>query len=152
MQDLRTGGHDGALTQGMGAQFYARRGVAVSVISFLGRWGSATVERYVADALNERAAWAPIAAAGEMDLSDVIAQASGRELGPKLGEIAGLVKEVVRSEVSAALGATTRERGASTLEVESNCPGAMRLGRDDSPEDELDITPPAWRKFVQNPR
>ena len=41
-----------------GAQHYASRGVALFVIQFLGRWGSSTVERYVANAFVKIAALA----------------------------------------------------------------------------------------------
>ena len=44
----------------MGAQFYERRGVSLSFVEVLGRWGSATIERYVADALAEKASLAPL--------------------------------------------------------------------------------------------
>ena len=37
----------------MGAQFYARRGVPLFFVQVLGRWGSATIERHVADGLAE---------------------------------------------------------------------------------------------------
>ena len=47
----------------MGAQYYARRGVPLAVIQHIGRWGSATVLRYVDQALEGRASWAPIVAA-----------------------------------------------------------------------------------------
>ena len=70
----------------MGAQFYARRGLQLSVIQYIGRWGSAAVERYVADALAGRAAWAPLAAASELDLSDVVAH-GGAKAGPGLGAL-----------------------------------------------------------------
>ena len=37
-----------------GAQYFARRGVAIGVIQYLGRWGSETVYRYVGDAMDAR--------------------------------------------------------------------------------------------------
>ena len=41
-----------------GAQFHARRGLALWQIQYIGRWGGSTVEVYVAEALAEvRAAW-----------------------------------------------------------------------------------------------
>ena len=47
----------------MGAQYYARRGVPLAVIQHIGRWGSATVLKYVDQALEGRASWAPVVAA-----------------------------------------------------------------------------------------
>ena len=47
----------------MGAQYYARCGIPLASIQFLGRWGGATVEKYVADALSGRASWASVRAA-----------------------------------------------------------------------------------------
>ena len=47
----------------MGAQYYARRGVPLAVIQHIGRWGSATVLKYVEQALEGRASWAPVVAA-----------------------------------------------------------------------------------------
>jgi hypothetical protein len=41
-----------------GAQCYARRGVPIAIIQFLGRWGGATVMRYVDEALHDQAAHA----------------------------------------------------------------------------------------------
>lgn len=43
-----------------GAQFYARNGVVLFVIQFLGRWGSAVVERYVGNAYIDVAAKASL--------------------------------------------------------------------------------------------
>jgi len=45
-----------------GAQFYARRGVELPIIQFLGRWGSDTVKRYVGEALGDQASHAAQAA------------------------------------------------------------------------------------------
>ena len=36
-------------------------------VQVLGRWGSATIEKYVADAVAEKASWAPLAAAQDRD-------------------------------------------------------------------------------------
>ena len=82
----------------MGAQFYARRGIQLPVIQFIGRWGSATVERYVAEALAGRAEWAPILAAAELDLSEVVGNGL-HTMGPSIGAIAGVVSKLVASEV-----------------------------------------------------
>ena len=84
----------------MGAQYYARRGLALFTIQHLGRWGSAAVERYVAEALNARSAWAPLAAAEALDLSNVIAAANSSDAGPALPSLAGLVRQIVREECS----------------------------------------------------
>jgi len=50
----------------MGAQFYARRGVPLAIIQHIGRWGSATVAKYVEHALEDRASWAPLLAAADL--------------------------------------------------------------------------------------
>ena len=50
-----------------GAQYYARRGVQECIIQFLGRWGGATVKRYIGEALDAQASHAArSAAAGPM--------------------------------------------------------------------------------------
>lgn len=86
----------------MGAQFYARRGLALPVIQHLGRWGSAAVERYVAEALEARAAWAPLAASENLDLSAVVGGDNQKTNTPGLGAISGMIREVVKVEVSKA--------------------------------------------------
>lgn len=45
-----------------GAQYYARKGVALFIIQFLGRWGSAAVEKYVGNAFLAVAAKASLGA------------------------------------------------------------------------------------------
>ena len=84
-----------------GAQFYARRGVALPVIQFLGRWGSAAAERYVADAPAGRAAWAPLLAATEFDLTEMV---GGMDAGkvPGIDAIARVLGKLVRTEVAKA--------------------------------------------------
>jgi len=83
----------------MGAQFFARRGLALHVIQHMGRWGSLVVERYVAEALSARASWAPLAAAEQLDLSTWTGEAQSTR-APGLGAIAGLVRTAVRQEAS----------------------------------------------------
>ena len=80
-----------------GAQFYARRGVPLPVIQYIGRWGSATVERYVAEALAGRAEWAPLLAAAELDLTDVVGDGI-RSSGPGIGAIASVVTKLITEE------------------------------------------------------
>ena len=83
----------------MGAQFYARRGIPLPTIQFIGRWQSAAVERYVAEALNARASWAPFIAAEQLDLSRCIGSVPGMQASPSLSTMAGLVRSVVKSEL-----------------------------------------------------
>eukprot|EP00971_Amphidinium_carterae_P040113 787319-Amphidinium_carterae.1 len=45
------GGHS---SRASGARFIARKGVELSVIKALGRWGGAIVQRYVGDTCSER--------------------------------------------------------------------------------------------------
>ena len=59
-----------------GAQYYARRNVPVSLIQFIGRWGGDTVRRYIAEALHDLAATAPVMAAtrcGAAGIPDLMA-------------------------------------------------------------------------------
>ena len=46
----------------LGAQYYARRGVATPLIQYLGRWGGPTVLPYIGDAFAEAAASASVSA------------------------------------------------------------------------------------------
>jgi hypothetical protein len=52
-----------------GAQYYARSGVMLFIIQFLGRWGSAAVERYVGNAFIDVAAAASLGGKHEMTCS-----------------------------------------------------------------------------------
>ncbi|CAK0859757.1 unnamed protein product [Prorocentrum cordatum] len=92
----------------MGAQYYARRGVPMAHIEFLGRWGGPTVRKYVGDALGERVSEASrVAAAGGP---------GGRsDPGPSLSDLKSLLREVV-----AECGGTTVE-----AEVEKRCAAAF---------------------------
>ena len=86
----------------MGAQFYARRGIGLQVIQYLGRWGSAAVEKYVAEAVAGKASWAPLIAATELDVEAVVGgHSSGVEL-PSFGTLAGMISKLVKAEVSKA--------------------------------------------------
>ena len=93
----------------MGAQFYARRGVGLAIIQHLGRWGSSAIERYVDEALAGRAAWAPLMAAGSWNLEAAIGTHGPPGAGPDLGALAGLVHELVRSEVRRSTADITRD-------------------------------------------
>ena len=88
----------------MGAQFYARRGIPLPTVQFIGRWGSAAVERYVAEALNARASWAPFIAAEQLDLSRCVGSVPGWQSAPSLGTMAGLVRSVVKNELAKSVG------------------------------------------------
>ena len=68
------------------------------VIQHIGRWGSATVERYVAEALAGKAEWAPLLAATELDLTEIVG-GDGHSSGPGLGAIASVIGKLVKAEV-----------------------------------------------------
>ena len=76
----------------MGAQYYARRGVPLAVIQHIGRWGSATVLKYVDQALEGRASWAPVVAAESLhDGCGERSSSSGdHALGPDTARSLGL--------------------------------------------------------------
>ena len=83
-----------------GAQMYARRGVPLAVIQHIGRWGSATIERYVGEALAARASWAPLMAAGAFDATRMVADcALPGPASPSLGTLAGAVARLVQQEM-----------------------------------------------------
>ena len=83
-----------------GAQYYARRGVVVAVIQFLGRWGSDTVLRYIGEAMHDRAAHAASAAAAAAgDGATVVANFAPAELRR-------LVKEMVDEVAAVKFGAS----------------------------------------------
>jgi len=103
-----------------GAQFYARRGVPLSVIQHFGRWGSSTVGRYVAHALEDRASWAPIVAAGSVDLGVMLGTCSEGMRNPVgLHVLDGLVVSRVRQVLNRA----ARRKGK--VAVESARPEAV---------------------------
>ena len=56
------------------------------------------MERYVAEALAGRAEWAPILAAAEFDLTEVVGNGM-HSAGPSIGAIAGVVSKQVKAEV-----------------------------------------------------
>ena len=93
----------------MGAQFYAKRGIALPVIQHLGRWGSQAVERYVGEALAGRSAWAPLAAAGECDADRMLGARDPQGRAPGLNAIAGFLRNLVQQQVgqSSAAASTT---------------------------------------------
>ena len=85
----------------MGAQLYARRGVPLPLVQFLGRWGSAAIEKYVGEALAGRASWAPLAAAADFDAADLVGSCAGGAAAPGLGQLASWIKDVVLKEIDA---------------------------------------------------
>ena len=111
----------------MGAQFYARRGVPLPVIQFIGRWGSATVERYVAEALAGRAEWAPILAAAELDLTNVVGDGM-HCAGPSIGAIAGVVSKLFVAEVKKQHGMLSKAaHGAERVDaIPTKAPACQR--------------------------
>ena len=56
------------------------------------------MERYVAEALAGRAEWAPLLAATELDLSEVVGN-NMHLAGPSIGAIAGVVAKLVQAEI-----------------------------------------------------
>ena len=79
---------------------YARRGVPLAVIQHIGRWGSATIERYVGEALAARASWAPLMAAGAFDAARMVSDcALPGPASPSLGTLAGAVARLVQQEL-----------------------------------------------------
>ena len=69
-----------------GAQHYAQLGVMLYTIQFLGRWGSAAVERYVGNAFVDVAATASLGGGAPLQHSlahctDAVSSAGGRPLG-----------------------------------------------------------------------
>ena len=83
-----------------GAQMYARRGVPLAVIQHIGRWGSATIERYVGEALAARASWAPLMAAVAFDAARMVSDcALPGPSSPSLGTLAGAVARLVQQEL-----------------------------------------------------
>ena len=83
-----------------GAQMYARRGVPLAVIQHIGRWGSASIERYVGEALATRSSWAPLMAAGAFDATRMVADCTlPGPASPSLGTLAGAVAQLVRQEL-----------------------------------------------------
>ena len=96
----------------MGAQLYARRGVSLPVIQFLGRWGSSAVERYVAEALAGRAAWAPLVAATELDGDAVIGTRITDGSLPGYGAIARTIASLVKAARRREEGQGEPERGS----------------------------------------
>ena len=118
----------------MGAQFYARRGVFLSFVQVLGRWRSATIERYVADALAEKAWWAPLAAAQDWDTSDILgAMGTQGGAGTSVHALSGWIKQCVRTELRAhgteahgmtqALGTEVHARSDSVAHVAEHLGG-----------------------------
>ena len=93
-----------------GAQYYARNGVAVGIIQFIGRWGSETVYRYIDEALDAQAMHAARTAAGANSGPSCTLEVT-KKMGPvvklmdKLSEAenSGVVaEEIVRQAIEAA--------------------------------------------------
>ena len=97
----------------MGVQMYARRGVQLPLIQFLGRWGSAAVERYVGEALADRAAWAPLAAAADFNAAVLLGNGGSGAGALDTGAIAAWVRECVLREIIEANGGRKAGRRAS---------------------------------------
>ena len=76
-----------------------RRGVSLPLLC---RWGSAIIERYVVDALVEKASWAPSAAAQDWDTSDMLgAMGTQGRAGTPVHALSGWIKQCVRTELRA---------------------------------------------------
>ena len=102
-----------------GAQFYARLGVVVAIVQFLGRWGSDTVLRYVGEALHDRASFAACTAAAAAAASGQGSPAAftAEDLRSMLRQLA---EEVARDKF-------TEARPAAGRTVKSE-PDSMQLG------------------------
>ena len=103
----------------MGAQCYARRGVPMAHIEFLGRWGGPTVRKYVGDALAERASEASrVAAAGGPE--------GPCPLGPSLADLKALLREVVAGSAGATVETEVEKRCAEAF---ASWEGKLHAGR-----------------------
>ena len=84
-----------------GAQWYARRGVPLTIIQHIGRWGSQAVERYVGEALAGNSSWAALHAAGCVDAERMIGGCGLSGPAPlSLKSFTGLVAQLVATEVA----------------------------------------------------
>ena len=116
-----------------GAQYYARRGVVIGIIQFLGRWGSETVYRYVGEALDSIARGAAKTAAGVLgpsctpELSSRLEPAKIilNELGEG-GSVADHAEEIVRRAVEAAQVAISKS--CLALEFKLSAAAEIELG------------------------
>ena len=117
-----------------GAQYYARRGVAVNIIQFVGRWGSATVYRYIDEALDASARHAakiaasaaplqmcPSAVSSRMDrAAAILSELDNAKLGPESAN------EIVERAVMAAQAAVAE--GCHELELKLTVDADARIG------------------------
>ena len=124
-----------------GAQFHARRGLALWQIQYLGRWGGNTVEVYVGEAFSDlRADWslssgdapttkrARLEYAQEVQLEEI--QAKIRELAPLASDVQALKKELEdRREVAASRAAALCAEGDeyAALVEEATSEGTYRV-------------------------
>ena len=101
-----------------GAQYYARRGVPVPVIQFLGRWGSETIFRYIGEALDATARSAARVAA---------ACALSPSCPPALQDNMGPVVEIARELNDEMVGMKTAEDivaravAAAQMAIDESC-------------------------------
>ena len=90
----------------MGAQHYARRGVPLDFIKFIGRWGSAAVELYVAEALCERAEWAPAVASHIVRVGPLVLGGRALDDLPNARDGGGTNAVTVSAEATSPAGAS----------------------------------------------
>ena len=108
-----------------------------------GRWGSATIQRYVADALAEKASLAPLAAEQDWDTSDILgAMGTQGGAGTSVHALSGWIKQCVRTELRA--HGTEAHGMTQALETQvharSDCVahGAQHLGGGDQGADRVE--------------
>jgi hypothetical protein len=117
-----------------GAQYYARRGVAVVIIQFIGRWGSATVYRYIDEALDTSARHAARTAASFAPLpvhpTAITSRTDSAALILKELDNAGKGMEVVNAIVDRAVKAaqTAVEEGCKELELKFSTIASKSVG------------------------
>ena len=127
-----------------GAQFHAKRGLALWQIQYIGRWGSSTVELYVAEAVADtRAHWSRAQGSCQQRLGEGTyideqtgvqlweVQHAARELVNMAGDIQSLKQmleaaRIVGSEAKKALGNLSVEE-ASDLAEEANCASIQKF-------------------------
>jgi hypothetical protein len=101
-----------------GAQYYARRGVSIGIIQFIGRWGSETVYRYIDEALDHTARLAARQAA-QSDLLPICPTAVEDRIEPALKIISELSDK--SAETGDAVEIVARAVKAACVAVDAGC-------------------------------
>ena len=90
------------------------------MIQHIGRWGSSTVERYVAHALEGRSSWATVVAAGALDMGKVLGEERDRQKPVEMQLLTSLVRQQVLSEVTRATNVAREAQKARADQLESS--------------------------------